>query len=59
MGGKFSAGVSAIVKVQLRDGTFHEDIGYGVSDNNKSKGLALENARKVRLVAHRAPSQPG
>jgi hypothetical protein len=28
--GRFYVGVSATVKVQLKDGAFHEDIGYGV-----------------------------
>lgn len=27
--GKFFVGVSAFVRVQLRDGCFHEDVGYG------------------------------
>ena len=35
--GKFFVGVSAIVKVQLKDGVFHEDIGYGVSEGMRSK----------------------
>jgi len=29
----------------LKDGTFHEDVGYGICDN-KSKGTAIENAKK-------------
>ena len=39
-------GVSAIVRVQLRDGAFHEDVGYGVSEGMRSKALSLEKARK-------------
>ena len=35
--GKFFVGVSAIVKVLLKDGVFHEDIGYGVSEGMRSK----------------------
>ena len=31
----------------MRDGTFHEDIGYGVSEGMKSKALSIEKARKV------------
>ena len=46
-GGKFSVGVSAIVRVQLKDGSFHEDIGYGLSDNQRTKGAAIEMAKKV------------
>jgi DNA repair and recombination protein RAD52 len=39
---KFNVGVTAIVRVTLRDGVFHEDIGYGILDNSKSKGAALD-----------------
>jgi len=28
--GRFYVGVSALVRVQLKDGSFHEDMGYGV-----------------------------
>ncbi|KAG2375319.1 hypothetical protein C9374_009942 [Naegleria lovaniensis] len=44
--GKFNCGVSAIVRVSLKDGSFHEDIGYGTSDNQKCKGAAYEQAKK-------------
>lgn len=37
--------MTAVVKVVLRDGTFHEDVGYGISDN-KNKGEAIEKAKK-------------
>jgi hypothetical protein len=33
------------VKVSLRDGTHHEDVGYGMSEN-KNKGEAIEKAKK-------------
>uniref|UniRef100_A0A3Q2FLX6 DNA repair protein RAD52 homolog n=1 Tax=Cyprinodon variegatus TaxID=28743 RepID=A0A3Q2FLX6_CYPVA len=39
--GKFYVGVSAFVKVQLKDGSYHEDVGYGVSEGLKSKALNL------------------
>jgi DNA repair and recombination protein RAD52 len=39
---KFNVGVTAIVRVTLRDGVFHEDIGYGILENSKSKGAALD-----------------
>jgi len=48
--GKFFVGVSAIVKVQLKDGVFHEDIGYGVSEGMKSKALSIEKARKEAVT---------
>lgn len=43
--GRFVVGVTAVVKVMLKDGTFHEDVGYGMSENPK-KGSAIENAKK-------------
>eukprot|EP01125_Pyxidicula_operculata_P013246 TRINITY_DN4380_c0_g1_i2.p1 TRINITY_DN4380_c0_g1~~TRINITY_DN4380_c0_g1_i2.p1 ORF type:complete len:298 (-),score=69.88 TRINITY_DN4380_c0_g1_i2:50-943(-) len=43
--GKFRVGVTAVVKVVLKDGTYHEDVGYGTAEN-KSKGSAIENAKK-------------
>lgn len=39
---RYNIGVTAIVKVTLKDGTHHEDIGYGTGDNLKSKGAALD-----------------
>lgn len=43
---KFSIGLSVIVRVTLRDGTFHEDLGYGQIDNCRSKAAAFEKAKK-------------
>ncbi|KAI9729914.1 MAG: DNA repair protein rad52 [Claussenomyces sp. TS43310] len=43
---KVSLGLSVIVRVTLRDGTFHEDIGYGHSENCKGKAAAFEKAKK-------------
>ncbi|XP_075870891.1 DNA repair protein RAD52 homolog isoform X2 [Nelusetta ayraudi] len=48
--GKFYVGVSAFIKVQLKDGAYHEDIGYGVSEGLKSKALSLEKARKEAVT---------
>ncbi|XP_029953042.1 DNA repair protein RAD52 homolog isoform X2 [Salarias fasciatus] len=48
--GRFYVGVSAFVKVQLKDGSFHEDVGYGVSEGLKSKALSLEKARKESVT---------
>ncbi len=42
---RYTVGVTAIVRVTLRDGVFHEDIGYGMLENSKSKGGALDNVR--------------
>ena len=43
--GKYSIGVSALVRISLRDGCYREDIGYGKSDGMKSKGEALDKVR--------------
>lgn len=43
---KISLGLSVIVRVTLRDGTYHEDIGYGNIENCKSKAMAFEKAKK-------------
>jgi DNA repair and recombination protein RAD52 len=53
---KFNIGVTAIVRVTLRDGVFHEDIGYGILENSKSKGAALD---KVRSLPSRWPNNNG
>lgn len=29
----------------MKDGTFHEDVGYGICEN-PSKGIAIENSKK-------------
>ena len=42
IGDKFNVGVSTIVRVTLKDGTFHEDIGYGQMENSRIKGAAIE-----------------
>lgn len=43
---KVSLGLSVIVRVTLRDGTFHEDVGYGHMENSKGKAAAFEKAKK-------------
>jgi DNA repair and recombination protein RAD52 len=43
---KVSMGLSVIVRVTLRDGTYHEDIGYGHIENCKGKAAAFEKAKK-------------
>lgn len=42
---RYNVGVTAIVRVTLRDGVFHEDVGYGLLENSKSKGAALDKVR--------------
>jgi DNA repair and recombination protein RAD52 len=47
--GKFRVGVTAVVKVSLKDGTSHEDVGYGLAENPR-KGIAIENAKKEAVT---------
>ena len=50
--GKCNCGVSAIVRITLRDGTFHEDVGYGHAEGVRGKHAALEKVRmRVRRTA--------
>jgi len=37
--------VTAVVRVTLKDGTFHEDVGYGTAENPR-RGQAIEKAKK-------------
>jgi DNA repair and recombination protein RAD52 len=46
---RYNIGITAIVKVTLKDGTCHEDVGYGTAENMKSKGAALDKVRFVML----------
>ena len=39
------------VPPQLRDGVSHEDVGCGCSERQPSKSAAIENAKKVCVVA--------
>jgi DNA repair and recombination protein RAD52 len=43
---KVSLGLSVIMRVTLRDGTYHEDVGYGHIENCKGKAAAFEKAKK-------------
>ncbi|KAJ8508286.1 hypothetical protein ONZ45_g9417 [Pleurotus djamor] len=49
-GRRHNVGVTAIVRVTLRDGVFHEDVGYGVIENAKSKGMALDKCKKEAVT---------
>ncbi|KAF2184470.1 hypothetical protein K469DRAFT_709240 [Zopfia rhizophila CBS 207.26] len=44
--GRVNIGLSIIVRVTLKDGTYHEDIGYGHIENAKGKAAAFEKAKK-------------
>ncbi|KAJ2162561.1 DNA repair protein rad52 [Coemansia sp. RSA 552] len=45
-GGRLSVGASCVMRITLRDGTYREDVGFGMIENVKSKGQALEKVRK-------------
>ncbi|KDQ09035.1 hypothetical protein BOTBODRAFT_117729 [Botryobasidium botryosum FD-172 SS1] len=45
-----NVGVTAIVRVTLRDGVSHEDIGYGSIENTRSKGMALDKCKKEAVT---------
>ncbi|KAF5368812.1 hypothetical protein D9758_003019 [Tetrapyrgos nigripes] len=47
---RYNVGVTAIVRVTLRDGVFHEDVGYGMLENSKSKGQALDKCKKEAVT---------
>lgn len=43
---KVSVGLSVVVRITLRDGTFREDLGYGHTENAWGKAAAFEKAKK-------------
>ncbi|KAH7344803.1 Rad52/22 family double-strand break repair protein-domain-containing protein [Rhizoctonia solani] len=47
---RYNVGVSALVRVTLRDGAFHEDVGFGALDNAKGKGAALDKCKKEAVT---------
>ena len=44
--GRWNVGVSCIMRVTLRAGSYHEDVGYGQTVNMPGKAEALEKAKK-------------
>lgn len=48
--GRVSTGITCRVRVSVKDGTFHDDIGYGTAENQKSKAAALEKAKKESVT---------
>merc|ERR1719334_271251 len=43
-------GVSVIVRVELKNGAYHEDIGFGEAINIKGRGKALQKAKKEAVT---------
>eukprot|EP01135_Chromosphaera_perkinsii_P005897 Nk52_evm30s370 gene=Nk52_evmTU30s370 len=48
--GRYSIGVHALIRVQIAGGAFHEDIGYGIMENCKSKVQGLQKAKKEAIT---------
>ncbi|TEB20606.1 recombination protein Rad52 [Coprinellus micaceus] len=42
--------ITAIVRVTLRDGVYHEDLGHGLIENAKSKGQGLAKCKKEAVT---------
>lgn len=47
--GKYSVGITATVRITLKDGNSHEDVGYGSSEGQSKKGPAIEKAKKEAI----------
>jgi recombination DNA repair RAD52 pathway protein len=47
---RWSVGYSSIVRIELKDGATHEDVGFAASDNAKKLGDAIEIAKKVGII---------
>ncbi|KAF7297191.1 hypothetical protein MIND_00952200 [Mycena indigotica] len=47
---RYNCGVSVIMRVTLREGVAHEDVGFGTIDNAKSKGAALDKCKKEAVT---------
>lgn len=48
--GRYNVGLSVTVRVTLKDGSYHEDIGYGSIENSRSKAQAFEKAKKEAMT---------
>lgn len=48
--GRVNLGLSVVARITLRDGSFREDIGYGIMENARSKGMAYEKCKKEAVT---------
>ncbi|ODO03521.1 hypothetical protein L198_02369 [Cryptococcus wingfieldii CBS 7118] len=48
--GRIFVNATAIIRITLLDGTFHEDVGCGQAENVKSKGAAIDKAQKEAVT---------
>lgn len=44
--GRILMGLLVVVRITIRDGTYHEDFGYGYIENAKNKAMAFEKCKK-------------
>ncbi|KAJ7269590.1 Rad52/22 family double-strand break repair protein-domain-containing protein [Mycena rebaudengoi] len=47
---RYNVGVTALMRVTIREGVCHEDIGYGMIENAKAKGMALDKCKKEAVT---------
>ncbi|KAF7682637.1 DNA repair and recombination protein RAD52 [Astathelohania contejeani] len=47
---KIHMGVSCVVRITLNDGCYREDVGFGSSENQKTKSVAYEKAKKEAVT---------
>lgn len=47
---KWAVGVTCTARIILKDGTTREDVGFGSAENQRSKGQAIEKARKEAVT---------
>jgi len=52
---RYTIGIAAIVRVTLRDGVYHEDMGYGMMENSKSKAAAFDKVCTVHSTLFGQP----
>uniref|UniRef100_K3X8P0 Rad52/22 double-strand break repair protein n=1 Tax=Globisporangium ultimum (strain ATCC 200006 / CBS 805.95 / DAOM BR144) TaxID=431595 RepID=K3X8P0_GLOUD len=43
---RWSIGFSSLVRIELKDGTTHEDFGFGQADGQRDLGATIEQAKK-------------
>ncbi|KAE9035691.1 hypothetical protein PR003_g12076 [Phytophthora rubi] len=48
-GDRWSIAYSSLVRIELKDGTSHEDVGFGSSDGQRDLCAALEQAKKASI----------
>ncbi|SCZ98562.1 BZ3500_MvSof-1268-A1-R1_Chr3-1g05465 [Microbotryum saponariae] len=47
---RYNVSASAIVNVRMPDGAYHEDVGCGSAENQKTKSAALDKAKKEAVT---------